>query len=295
MNKTLEILKSIYKPYKYTIKGKATILETMTGEYIIKEKDKDLKDLYNYLESRGFIFFPSLIDASRSDVNVFEYVTDSKRPEPQKLDDLMDTIASLHNKTSYFKEVSEDHFKKIYEDVKSNLLYQDNYYNTLFDIHINDIYMSPSVYLFMRNYYLIKNNIDYAYKLLDEWYDLVKSEKNVRVCIVHNNLSLDHYLSDKLISWDHYLVDTPVLDIYKLYQNTWDNIDFKEPLEKYFYKFPFIDYEKKLLYILMLMPPQPKKEDTEFKKCKELNKVINYIYKSKELVWPDNSNHEEKE
>ena len=150
MNKTLEILKSIYKPYKYTIKGKATILETMTGEYIIKEKDKDLKDLYNYLESRGFIFFPSLIDASRSDVNVFEYVTDSKRPEPQKLDDLMDTIASLHNKTSYFKEVSEDHFKKIYEDVKSNLLYQDNYYNTLFDIHINDIYMSPSVYLFMR-------------------------------------------------------------------------------------------------------------------------------------------------
>ena len=83
MNKTLEILKSIYKPYKYTIKGKATILETMTGEYIIKEKDKDLKDLYNYLESRGFIFFPSLIDASRSDVHVFEYVTDSKRPEPQ--------------------------------------------------------------------------------------------------------------------------------------------------------------------------------------------------------------------
>ena len=49
MNKTLEILKSIYKPYKYTIKGKATILETMTGEYIIKVKDKDLIDLYNYL------------------------------------------------------------------------------------------------------------------------------------------------------------------------------------------------------------------------------------------------------
>ena len=54
MNKTLEILKSIYKPYKYTIKGKATILETMTGEYIIKEKDKDLKDLYKKTRSEGF-------------------------------------------------------------------------------------------------------------------------------------------------------------------------------------------------------------------------------------------------
>lgn len=46
MNKTLEILKSIYKPYKYTIKGKATILETMTGEYIIKEV-ADIKPIYD--------------------------------------------------------------------------------------------------------------------------------------------------------------------------------------------------------------------------------------------------------
>lgn len=295
MNKTLEILKSIYKPYKYTIKGKATILQTMTGDYIIKEKNKDLKELYEYLNSRGFTSFPSLIDSSRSDVNIFEYICDKTRPEPQKLDDLMDTIASLHNKTSYFKEVTIDHYKKIYEDIKSNLLYLDNYYNTLFDINFNSIYYSPSTYLFERNYYLINNNINYAYKLLDEWYDIVKNEKNIRVCVVHNNLSLDHYLNDSLISWDHYLIDTPVLDIFKLYQNTWENTNFKEPLEKYLYKFPFTEYEEKLLYILILIPPTIKKEKTEFNKCKELNKLINYVYKSKYLVWPDNSNHEEKE
>lgn len=295
MNKTLEILKSIYKPYKYTIKGKATILQTMTGDYIIKEKDKDLKELYEYLNSRGFNSFPSLIDSSRSNVNVFEYVEDKKRPEPQKLDDLMDTIASLHNKTSYFKEVTIDHYQKIYEDIKSNLLYVDNYYNTLFDIHFNNIYMSPSTYLFSRNYYLIKNNINYAYKLLDEWYDLVSNEKNIRVCVVHNNLSLDHYLDDSLISWDHYLIDTPVLDIFKLYQNTWEHTNFKEPLERYFYKFPFKEYEEKLLYILILIPPSLKLEKNEFKNCKELNRVINYVYKSKYLVGPNDSEHEEKE
>lgn len=295
MNKTLEILKSIYKPYKYTIKGKATILQTMTGDYIIKEKNKDLKELYEYLNSRGFTSFPSLIDSSRSDVNIFEYICDKTRPEPQKLDDLMDTIASLHNKTSYFKEVTIDHYKKIYEDIKGNLLYLDNYYNTLFDINFNNIYYSPSAYLFERNYYLINNNINYAYKLLDEWYDIVKNEKNIRVCVVHNNLSLDHYLNDSLISWDHYLIDTPVLDIFKLYQNTWENTNFKEPLEKYLYKFSFTEYEEKLLYILILIPPTIKKEKTEFNKCKELNKLINYVYKSKYLVWPDNSNHEEKE
>ena len=28
MNRSLEVLKAIYKPYRYTIKGKATVLET---------------------------------------------------------------------------------------------------------------------------------------------------------------------------------------------------------------------------------------------------------------------------
>ena len=48
MNRSLDILKDIYKPYRYTIKGKATILETTSGDFIIKEKNKDLNELYNY-------------------------------------------------------------------------------------------------------------------------------------------------------------------------------------------------------------------------------------------------------
>ena len=67
MNRSLDILKAIYKPYRYTIKGKATILETTSGDFIIKEKNKDLNELYNYLISRGFDNFPKLIDSSRKE------------------------------------------------------------------------------------------------------------------------------------------------------------------------------------------------------------------------------------
>ena len=63
MNRSLDILKAIYKPYRYTIKGKATILETTSGDFLIKEKNKDLNELYNYLISRGFDNFPKLIDS----------------------------------------------------------------------------------------------------------------------------------------------------------------------------------------------------------------------------------------
>ena len=75
MNKSLEVLKNIYKPYRYTIRGNVLILETTSGDFVVKEKnnDKSMHELYAYLMSRSFTNFPALVDASRNDVNVYEY------------------------------------------------------------------------------------------------------------------------------------------------------------------------------------------------------------------------------
>lgn len=286
MNKSIEILKSIYKPYRYTIRGKALILETTMGDFIIKEKDKDVSNLYTYLKSRGFSEFPSLIDASRNEVYVYEYLSDINLPIPQKCDDLIELIASLHNKTSYFKEVSEDAFKKIYEDIKANIAYLTNYYDTLYEMYFNTEYMSPSEYLFMRNFYKIDSALKFCLSELDNWYNLVIKETKIRVSIVHNNLSLDHLRSGKLISWDHYITDTPIIDINKLYKNTWKRINFSECLERYMYLFPLLEYEKKLLFILITLPPEIPKSDTEFNRCKNLSEVIDYVFKTEELIRP---------
>lgn len=293
MNKSIEILKSIYKPYRYTIKGKSTILETTCGDFIIKPKNKDINELYTYLTNRGFINYPKIIDSSRDEVNVFEYVEDVKLPKEQKCDDLIEIIASLHNKTSYFKEVSEDRFKSIYEDVLSNINYLSNYYNTLYEIGFNEVYASPSNYIFMRNYYKLNSALDYAKSELENWYSLVTSETKIRVCLIHNNLELNHLLNDKLISWDNYMIDTPVIDIVKLYKKEWKNINFSEILERYMYKFPLLEYEKKLLFILISMPPEIKKSDNEFEKCKVVSEVMDYVFKTEELIRPYNTEHEE--
>lgn len=293
MNKSIEILKSIYKPYRYTIKGKSTILETTCGDFIIKPKNKDINELYTYLTNRGFINYPKIIDSSRDEVNVFEYVEDIKLPKEQKCDDLIEIIASLHNKTSYFKEVSEDRFKSIYEDVLSNINYLSNYYNTLYEIGFNEVYASPSNYIFMRNYYKLNSALEYAKSELENWYSLVTSETKIRVCLIHNNLELNHLLNDKLISWDNYMIDTPVIDIVKLYKKEWKNISFSEILERYMYKFPLLEYEKKLLFILISMPPEIKKSDNEFEKCKVVSEVMDYVFKTEELIRPYNAEHEE--
>ena len=293
MNKSIEVLKSIYKPYRYTIKGKSTILETTCGDFIIKPKNKDINELYTYLTNRGFMNYPKIIDSSRDEVNVFEYVEDIKLPKEQKCDDLIEIIASLHNKTSYFKEVSEDRFKSIYEDVLSNINYLSNYYNTLYEIGFNEVYASPSNYIFMRNYYKLNSALEYAKSELENWYSLVTSETKIRVCLIHNNLELNHLLNDKLISWDNYMIDTPVIDIVKLYKKEWKNINFSEILERYMYKFPLLEYEKKLLFILISMPPEIKKSDNEFEKCKVVSEVMDYVFKTEELIRPYNTKQEE--
>ena len=293
MNKSIEVLKSIYKPYRYTIKGKSTILETTCGNFIIKPKNKDINELYTYLTNRGFMNYPKIIDSSRDEVNVFEYVEDIKLPKEQKCDDLIEIIASLHNKTSYFKEVSEDKFKSIYEDIKSNISYLSNYYNTLYEIGFNEVYASPSNYIFMRNYFKINAALKYANSELDNWYSLVTNETKIRVCLIHNNLELNHLLNNKLISWDNYMIDTPVIDIVKLYKNEWKNINFSEILERYIYKFPLLDYEKKLLFILISLPPQIKKSNNEFEKCKVISEVMDYVFKTEELIRPYNTKQEE--
>ena len=63
---SIDVLKTIYKPYRYTKKGNTTIIESTSGSYVIKDKKSDIKKLYDYLKSRHIDTFPELIDDTRS-------------------------------------------------------------------------------------------------------------------------------------------------------------------------------------------------------------------------------------
>ena len=298
MNKSLEVLKAIYKPYRYTIIGKATKLETTSGDFIVKEESSDIKKLFNYLKTRGFYNYPKLIDGTRKDVNVYTYIENITIPNEQKLLDMIDVVSNLHNTTSYYKEVSEDKYKTIYEDIKDNIEYLKNYYNTKYDIYFNEIYMSPSHFLFMRNYYKVIQALRFCEEELDKWYEIVKDNKSIRVCIVHNNLKLDHFIesdNNYLISWDNYIIDTPVIDIVNLYKNEYNYYNFSEVLKKYMNSFPLLEYEQKLLFILLALPPIVKEDSNEFNNTMIMQENFDYIFKTEDLIRPYYSNNEEKE
>ncbi len=291
MNKSLEVLKSIYKPYRYTIRGNVLILETTSGDFVVKEKNKEksMHELYSYLMSRSFTNFPNLIDDSRSEVNVYEYLNGVAMPVEQKSLDMIDLVSQLHNKTTFYKTVTEDTFKEIYDAIKSNIDYLRNFYDQKYEEIKKDIYMSPSRYLFIRNAYKIFGALDFCENELNEWLDLVKDENKKRVSMIHNHLKLDHFLkSDKdyLISWEQARIDTPILDIVELYHQEYFNVNFDILLARYFGKVKLSEDEKKLLFILISLPPKITFDSQEFKTCETIRKSLDYLFITENLVRP---------
>ncbi len=287
---SLELVNELYKPYKITRIGSSTIIDSMDGKYVVKPKgEKDKKELFNYLKSRDFHDFPALVDDSRSDIYIFEYIEDTNYPKDQKAIDMIRSVANLHSKTSYNKEVREDKFKEIYDDIKSNLLYyKDRYTKTVEQIE-EKIFMSPSEYLFIRNSSKLFSEIEFASAKLDDWYESVKEKRETRVSVVHNNLSLEHYLRGEksaLISWDKSLIDSPVLDIYNLYQKEALEVEFASVLQEYFKHVNYTEEEKELLFILLCMPKEIVWSEDEFTSCEKISESLDYVYRTEWLVAP---------
>lgn len=290
MNKSLEVLKDIYKPYRYTIQGKVLILNTTSGDYVVKEKcEKDIKEIFAYLKSRNFTNFPTLVDESRVDVNVYEYLEGVTMPNEQKAMDLIVLVANLHNSTTFYKTVTDDTFKEVFDMVKSNIVYLQQYYTEFYEKTKKKVYMSPSEYLLMRNIYKVFSALSFCEHELDEWLGMVKGTTKKRVCFIHNRLRLDHFIKrDKeyLISWEESKIDSPVLDLVHFYQNEYFAIQFDAVLKKYLEKVSLSDDEKKLFFLLVSLPPKFEEQKNDFQTCETIRRGLDYLFKTERLVRP---------
>ena len=277
--------KEIFNPRKITISGKSNILTTKDEKYVVKEKNKDLKSLFEYLNSRNFNKYPKIID-EYDNKYVYEYVKDVNMPINQKIVEEAKTLAELHYKTSYFKNIKIDDIKKIYEDIKSNIIYIEDYYNRLFDKALAEEYIRPSLYVLLINSSLIRSNISFLKRELEKWYKLVSTEDKIRVVYNHNNLNIDHFINNKFISWDNYIVDSPVVDLINLYHNDYNKYDYSIFLKEYLKDYELLDYEKSLLFIMISIPQVIEFTNNEMDNTIKASKRVDYIVKTNEILRP---------
>ena len=288
MNEKLKEILLKYKPLKYTLKGKTINVNSMQGNFVIKPAKKDIISLFSYLNSRSFYNYPKVI-AKDDDYITYEYLKELETPKEQQLLDLILVVAKLHNKTVYFKEVTEDKYQEIYDNIKDNVIYLRDYYSGIYDEAFNEIYISPAKYTFLLNYSLLNNDLAFILEELDEWFNLVKESNKQRVCLIHNNLSLEHFvkgMDSYLISWDKYTFDTPVMDIVNLYHNEYLTCDFSGILKEYLKNFKLSVDEEKLLFILLSLPDKVNFDDSEFNNTINVANLVDYIKRTEKLIRP---------
>lgn len=276
-------------PNKYTNYKNVTIVDTDKGKFVFKKKT--LNNIYEYLNARSFNYYPKILSDNNDEYVITEYLEDKFMPEEQKMDDMIDLVSLLHNKTTYYKEVSEDEYKEIYEDISNNIEYLFSYYNDIMTIIESKIYMSPPEYELAINISKIYESLSYSHKTLEDWYKKVKDKRKKRLVVLHNNLRLEHFIKNDtpyLISWDKAKIDMPIFDLYKLYKNSNESFDFRELLKRYEHNYPLSKDEKELLFILLSLPDKLEFDDNNLNMCIKISKMFNLMERVKLLVLPDN-------
>lgn len=280
---------------RYEKKGRSYIVDTEEGRYVVKEKVNNW-DIYNYLESRSFHYYPDNNSSKDDDYDLFSYIEEYSIPKEQKIVDLIDLVSLLHNKTTHYKEITEDEYKKIYEDITNNIAYLESYYTDIITIIESKVYPSPSEYLFSRNITKIFSALVFCKENLEKWFEKVKNNQKKRLVIIHNNLRLEHFLRNEnsyLISWDKSKIDIPIFDLYKLYKVEGLDIEFSSLLKRYERNYPLLEEERELLFILMSLPDKVDFIGTEYQKCEKVTRMVDYIYKTESIISPYYTKEEE--
>ena len=273
------------KPVSYR-KDKSTII--VNEKYVFKDKKKDLNNLFKSLKERGFNNFPNLL-YSDDNINVFEYIKEDKKY------DLVDIVSLLHKKTLSYEDCDISFYDNIYNNILDKVNDLESYYLKLNEEIENEIYMSPSNYLLVRNISKIYSDINYIKEEVNTWYDNIKDKTKKKVSIINNNLDDTHIINDIVISWDNYEEDLPIIDMYKYYKNVYDKYPFINIFKKYVSKNKPSEEEILLFFILISLPDKIEFTSDEYKNVERVNKMLNYIFKTDNFISEYYSNNEKKE
>lgn len=250
-------------------KGSSIIFD---NKFVVR---KNKTNIYDYLSYRNFNNYPNLkIDDG---YEIVEYIDEIDIPKEQKMIDLIEVISSLHKKTNYYKKITDNIVDNIYDEIKQNIEEIKNYYDQLMLEAESSVYMRPSYYLLARNISNIYKVIIDASNNLEKWYKDISELKSIRVSIIHNNLSLEHFINNKVISWDKSKISIPIYDLVKLYKNTYNEYDWVELINIYENNFLLREEEHILFDLLVSIPNKVDITNIEIDNVIKINEELNYI------------------
>ncbi len=266
-------------------------------KHVIKTNKNNILQIYNYLNSRGFDYLPKLEYCS-DDVYMYEFKNDTNTPDEQKMSDLIKLDALLHNKTVYYKDISLDEVKEIYESILNQINEVYKFYDEYLDNIEQNVYYSPSNYMLSRNCSTLFSCLEFCYNELKQWYLIMQNKTKIREVLLHNNLDEKHLIKGRnnfLISFDNAKRGMPIYDFINIYKKKYDKYDFNELYKEYQMLFPLLEEEKKLMFIILFIPDKITISKSELKNTLEISRLCNYLVTTDKLFMENEAKNTEEQ
>ncbi len=280
---------------KITLKGNVKIIESSDDRYVIKRKKDSLSSLFKYLSSRSFENYPRKLFESIN-YDVYEYIEDIEQPFEQKILDIVKLVSVLHSKTTFYKTIDSDEYKDLYESIVNRIDYLYDYYNNIAVLFEKEEFMSPAVYLMLRNISLVFQTLNFCKTNINKWYEIINEKKRVRIVQIHNNLSVDHYMKNKysyFISWEKSKRDLPIYDLLHLFNLYYYQVDFCDIIHIYEMNYPLLEEEKNLLFVMISLPDKIIFDNQEYLQTIKVKRFYDKL-KSANIVVSDYMSKEKK-
>lgn len=276
MNELRDVInKYNFKVNKYKKIGNVHILYTDRGTYCLKKKkNKNCSKIINYLRSKQFNNVLSFKSDDDDLYEITDYVEEVEMEDEDKATEIVYLIAMLHNRTTFYKSISLDEVKCFYENHIDKIAMLKNYYDNLCYSFDENLFISPSQYLFVRNITVLYTALDYSKQYIEKWYEIMKNKKSKRVAMTHNNLEISHILMGNnpyIINWNNATFESPVMDLYSFFRLNYLRININTLFEVYNSKYQLLKEEYLLLFSLLLIP-----FDFDFSKCEMSNTKMVY-------------------
>ena len=242
-----------------------------------KTKERYKRD---YLKAKQF---NNILDIECDDSDRFEitrYVEEVPFLIEDKAMEAVYLLSMLHNKTTFYKSISLDDVKCFYERHCDEIINLRDYFNNLCYIFDENLFLSPSNYLFIRNVTVIFNALDSSKYYIDKWYDIMKDKNSKRVVMNHNNLELSHIIIGDhpyIINWNNASVDSPVMDLYNFFRKNFFNINIESLFLVYNSKYQLTTDELFLLFSLLLLPLKVDFSGWEIENTKNVYDTYRYL------------------
>lgn len=282
------------KTRKLTYLDNYVVIDSDENKFLLKIKDSDKKELFNYLEQIRYDYYLPLENSHNDYYELYPYYSDKINDKYTKAKELIYALALLHLKTTSYVDYNSVDFKEIYEELNNRIDNRMMYYLDLQDYLESVDFLSPAQFLLLKNFSSFYKILRIAKNRLENWFSI--GNRNIREVLLIKNVGLDNFrVGDRsyFIDFKDSKKGFVIYDLISFYKREAINVDFPSLFNLYNSKYQLKIDELNLFYAVICIPEKVVFSKNNYQDTLNVKKIIDYVLLTLSFVSEENKEYEE--